>query len=267
MHLYHLLILDPSISLFSICYCQLPFLFFLPLCLVLWILIPKETILLQVLPPQQHTRNDNYTPPPAQGILYSPSAPSLGWPHNLTLSSDSDLKFSREVAESWWWLIFPKDTCTAGCSEDLSLSNAPTQMQETPSMTGSRSILSRGLMQLAPFKWATYRINLHMLPQGISGTLGTMKIASGLGTSKLICLCLPLNKHRDCVPRSLSANSTRFWGKQLAAALHPGQELIAALGHEPTSFSHFGKEVRLYHGKCPWFEWATGFLLSGQPLP
>lgn len=89
VHLYHLLTLDPSISLFSFCYYQLPFLFFISLCLMLWILIPKETMLLQVLTPQQHTRSDNHTPPPAQGILYSPSAPSLGWPHTLTLSSAS----------------------------------------------------------------------------------------------------------------------------------------------------------------------------------
>lgn len=90
VHLYHPLTLDPGISLLSFCYYQLLFLFFISLCPVPWILIPKETVLLQVLPPQQHTRSYNYTLPPAQGVLYSPSAPFLGWPHNLTFSSDSD---------------------------------------------------------------------------------------------------------------------------------------------------------------------------------
>lgn len=90
MHLYHLLTLDQSISLFSFyCYhCLFYFSFLSVQCSGSW--FQKETMLLQVLSPQEQTRSDNYTPPPAQRILHSPSALSLGWTHHLTLSSASD---------------------------------------------------------------------------------------------------------------------------------------------------------------------------------
>lgn len=110
-------------------------------------------------------------------------------------------------------------------------------MQETRWTSDSRRILSRGPMQLAPFKWAAYRINLHMLPQEYMALWEYEYSIRPRHFQANLLVSAPKQTHR-LRAKELVGEQHKVLRKAISScgAFHPDCEMIAAMGRESTPF-------------------------------